>query len=114
MPDAQTDAANRNHQDFPVLLEGTIANSIRDLLGDSPAQAILYYLQPDGLGGDPKVFHTKLSTLLGQPSAIIEETVVKELFKRLDVLYVPRGDFDFERYVKSAREYHSQRRGRHQ
>jgi hypothetical protein len=111
MADAQTDAVTKHQQDFGVLLEGTIASSIRDLLGDSPAQAILYYLQPDGLGSDPRVFHTKLSTLLGQPSVILEETVVKELFRRMEVLYVPKGDFDFERYVKSARDYYSHGRG---
>jgi hypothetical protein len=98
---------------FEELLEETIVSSIRDLLGDSSMQAILYHVGMSGFGKDPKLFDQKLRELLRAPASIIEEVIVKDLFKRLDLLFAPTGTFDFERYVSSAKEvYMNQERRR--
>ena len=89
---------------FEELFETAIKTSIRDLLGESPMQAILFHLSMERVGSDPKEFDVRLRKLLNAPASIIEETIIKDLFKRLDVLYSPSGPFDFQRYANSARE----------
>jgi len=98
-----------NSNGFEALLEDTIKNSIRDLLGESSMLAILYHLSLERLGSDPQAFDKKLRELLDAPATIIEEMIVKDLFKRLDLLYSPKGGFDFQRYTSAAREFYVSR-----
>jgi hypothetical protein len=98
-----------NSNGFGELLEDTIKNSIRDLLGESSMKAILYHLSLERLGSDPQAFDKRLRELLNAPATIIEEIIVKDLFKRLDLLYSPKGAFDFQRYTSAAREFYVSR-----
>jgi len=89
---------------FEELFEETITASITDLLGESSMRAILFHLNLQRVGSDPVAFDKKLRELLSAPASIIEETIVKDLFRRLDLLYSPSGPFDFQKSVKSAKE----------
>jgi hypothetical protein len=93
-----------NRTGFEELLEETITTSIRDLLGESSMKAILYHLSLDRFAKDPKVFDQKLREVLQAPASIIEEVIIKDLFKRLDLLFAPMGTFDFEKYTNAAKE----------
>jgi hypothetical protein len=106
-------AVTTDRSGFEELFAETITSSIRDLLGESSMQAILYHLSLERLGRDPQVFDQKLRGLLNDPAAIIEEMIVKDLFKRLDLLYAPSGPFDFQKYVRSAKEVYTQQEKRH-
>jgi len=101
-----------NNNGFEALLEDTIMSSIRDLLGESSMRAILFHLNLERLAGDTQMFDKKLRELLNAPATIIEEIIVKDLFRRLDLLYLPRGAFDFQRYTAAAREFYSSQRRR--
>jgi len=70
-------------------------------------RAILYHLSLERLGSDPEAFDKKLRELLNAPATIIEEIIIKDLFKRLDLLYSPKGAFDFPRYVNAAKEFYA-------
>jgi len=100
------------HNGFEELLEDTIMSSIRDLLGESSMRAILYHLNLERVASDLQVFDKKLRELLNAPASIIEEIIIKELFKRLDLLYSPKGAFDFQRYANAAREFYGSREKR--
>lgn len=108
----RTDALTTSNDGFDGLLSETIMRSMRDLLGDSPTQAIAFHIKMDSPGRDPGTFHVRLQSLLGAPAEVVEEAVVKDLFKRLELLYAPKGQFAFEKYVNSAREYYRSRGGR--
>jgi hypothetical protein len=97
---------------FEALFEETIRTSIRDLLGESSMRAILFHLNLERVASDPQLFDKKLRDLLSAPASIIEEIIVKDLFKRLDLLYSPRGPFDFQRYVGSAKEFYGSTGGK--
>ncbi len=88
---------------FEELLEGTIVGSIRDLLGESSMKAILYHVGLERLAKDPRAFDLRLRELLNAPAEIIEEVIIKDLFKRLDLLYAPKGTFDFQKYADAAK-----------
>lgn len=94
---------------FEEFFEASITTSIRDLLGESSMRAILYHLNLERVGSDPKAFDIKLRELLNAPASIIEEVIIKDLFKRLDLLYSPSGSFDFQKYATSAREIYNRR-----
>ena|SRR5437868_565812 len=98
-----------NSNGFEELFEDTIMNSIRDLLGESSMRAILYHLSLERVASDPQAFDKKLRELLNAPATIIEEVIIKDLFKRLDLLYSPKGAFDFQRYASAAREFYVSR-----
>lgn len=98
------DAVTTADTGFEQMFEETIMNSIRDLLGESSMRAILYHLSLDKMARDPLVFDQKLRELLKAPATIIEEVIIKDLFKRLDILYAPMGTFDFQKYAKAAKE----------
>jgi len=78
--------------------------------GESSMKAILYHLSLERLGSDPQAFDKKPERALNAPATIIEEIIVKDLFKRLDLLYSPKGAFDFQRYTSAAREFYVSRR----
>ena len=98
-----------NSKGFEKLFGDTIMSSIRDLLGESSMRAILYHLNLENVGGDPQMFDTKLRELLHAPATIIEEIIIKDLFKKLDLLYSPKGAFDFQRYAHAAKEFYASR-----
>lgn len=107
--DSIEEAVTGKKDGFEALFEDTIVNSLRDLLGESSMRAILYHLSLERLGKDPQMFDKKLRELLNAPATIIEEIVIKELFKRLDILYPLKGPFDFQTYASAAREIYVSR-----
>ncbi|HUI01455.1 MAG TPA: hypothetical protein VLX56_07480 [Nitrososphaerales archaeon] len=99
---------------FEELFEETITSSLRDLLGESSMRAILYHLSLERFAKDPKMFDQKLREVLKAPAIIIEEVIIKDLFRRLDLMYAPTGTFDFQKYANSARDvYKVQEKRRH-
>jgi len=104
--------AKESHESFELFFEQTITDAIRDLLGESSMRAVLYHVGMDHIGADAALFHQRLTDLLDAPASIIEEIIIKDLFKNLDVLYVPKGAFDFVKYATSAREAYASREKR--
>lgn len=98
---------------FEEVLEETIVGSLKDLLGESSMRAIIYHLGLERVAVDPREFDLKLRGLLNAPAAIIEEVIVKDLFRRLDLMYAPKGAFDFQRYANAAKDYYLTQEKRH-
>jgi hypothetical protein len=48
--------------------------------------------------------------MLKGPATIVEEIIIKDLFKGLDLLYSPGGNFDFVRFVDTAKEIYLSRK----
>ena len=61
---------------------------------------------------DPNEFHINLHVLLGSSANVLEKIIVKELFRRLNIPYEEKGDFDSARYVNEARELFLKRKSR--
>lgn len=102
---AEGERGRDDERKFQELVNETVVASIRDLLGESPMQAILYHLHLDGnFTKEPQVFHERLYSLLKQPAFIIEEMIVKALFTRLNLVYASTGGrFDYPMYIDTAR-----------
>src|SRR5882672_10561937 len=90
--------SSRSSKDsFERLLEETMKGSMTDLLGESSMSAIFFHLGMEHPGRDPVAFHQRLYGFLKEPAVVVEEIIIKDLFKRLDVMYNPKGAFEFER-----------------
>jgi hypothetical protein len=100
-PNARASAGDTG---FEALLEQTIKESVRDLLGESSMLAIMYHLKMDNPAKDPALFHERLYQLLRAPALVVEEMIIKDLFRKLDVQYIPKGEFEFVRYSNAARQ----------
>ena len=92
------------HHDFEKFLDETITDCLRELLGESSMKAIVFHLGIERVASDPQAFDKRLHELLGTPATVIEEVVIKELFGRLGLVYSGLGDFDFVKYVDTARK----------
>jgi hypothetical protein len=87
---------------FSDILRACVETGLRNVLGEGSMHSVLFYLQLDQLEQNPRELHNKLYSIFKDGAVILEKVVVKELYQRLDMLYVEREAFDFEEYVKSA------------
>ena len=88
---------------FSSLLRDSIGDGIRGTLG----QAILGVLVDQGLfdrASDPKEFQLKLQSVFGNGATVIEKVIIKDLFRRLNILYASQGSFDYGEALERARE----------
>ena len=97
-----------NHvvDNFEDLFNATVTASIGGMLGESAAQAIIYYLHMDGnFAKAPNMFHARLYELLKDPAYIIEEIVLKAIFAKLGLQFVrpEEGRLEFADHVAKAR-----------
>ena len=72
-------------------------------------KAILFHIELGHYVDDPIEFHRNLYALLGNGANVLEKIIAKELFRRLDIPYEKKGNFDFARYVNEARELFSKK-----
>lgn len=86
------------------LMRKCIEEGMRNVLGDSGMQAVLFHLQLVQYAKDPKEFHDNLYALLKDGAITLEKIIVKELLRRVGIQYDEREAFDFERQVNLARE----------
>jgi len=100
-------SSRSDKDDFERLLEETMRRSMADLLGESSMSAMLFHVNMEHPAAEPAEFHKRLYELLKEPAIVIEEIIIKDLFKRLNVLYTPKGAFEFKRYVSSARDLYA-------
>jgi hypothetical protein len=70
---------------------------------------IIFHIEFGQSTDDPSEFHRNLQALLGNGANVIEKIIVKELFRRLNISYEEKGDFDFARHINEARELFSER-----
>jgi hypothetical protein len=88
---------------FEVLHE-CILDGLESVLGKSCTRAIVFHIELGDYIDDAGEFHRNLYALLGLGALVLEKVIVKELFRRLDIPYEERGNFDFAGCVNEARE----------
>ncbi|HEV2227087.1 MAG TPA: hypothetical protein VGR56_09835 [Nitrososphaerales archaeon] len=76
-------------------LASCVDRTLRAVLGDSPAEALLYYLEPTGKGSDPKALSKELHQLLGSGASMVEMIVVKSLYQAFGENFEGPRNLDF-------------------
>jgi hypothetical protein len=89
---------------FSQVLHDCILDVLENVQSESCVKIIIFYVESGQYVDDPSEFHINLHVLLGSGANVLEKMIVKELFRRLNIPYEERGDFDFARYVNEAGE----------
>lgn len=88
-----------------MVVQQSMAETLRDALGDSSARALLFYLGMGESSIDVGAFHANLPKVLGAQAAIVvEKTMTKELFSRVGLSFREGGSFDFLGSLDQAKE----------
>lgn len=79
---------------------------MKNTLGESSAQAILFHLGLLQYVKKPREFHDNLCYLLKgtQPAITIERMIVKELYGKVGRPFLESGKFDFEEQIRMVKE----------
>lgn len=97
--------------DFPTLLQASISEGMRQVLGNGGAQAILYHLALPSFD-DPKRFHEKLSAIFGVGTGSLERVILQHLHRAVG-RQPSSSDGDFVAQVEVARKsFDASMRGR--
>lgn len=97
---------------FRELLDWCIKDTMKNILGESGMQAVMYHAGFTDVANRLHEFHDGLSAVLKEKGAIIlEKTIVKQLFRSLNIPYVEGHRFDFHEHVRMAEELASTRMG---
>ncbi len=91
-------------ESYDLIVRTSIADGLRNLLGESAATATLYHLQFHSTIGSPKLLSEKLHSLFRDGAEIIERIIVKELFQNLALSYEDSSHFDFNSCLTRAKK----------
>lgn len=69
---------------FSAVFRDAVSNAMIEVLGNSGARAIRYYIGPVDYD-DPKDFHTRLKALLGPGALALENVIIQQLALLLGV-----------------------------
>ncbi len=93
--------------EFATALHDSIRSGIKNTLGEGVMETLLSHLKSplQSYAVKPREFHNDLYSMFGNAAAVtLERMIVKDLFRKLNVLF-PRGDdLDFETYVGLAKQ----------
>lgn len=91
-------------KEFTGFLHRCILDKSREFIGESATESLFSYLKLDQHLGNPKEFHRKLESVLSKGTVVLERSIVRELFRRLNSSYEEAKPFEFEKCVDRARK----------
>ncbi|MBI2183610.1 MAG: hypothetical protein HYU39_01475 [Thaumarchaeota archaeon] len=89
--------------DINKLFTESIIEGLRNTLGESCMQAVLHRLNLAKHADKPSDFHASLYSIFNQGAIVLEKMIVKELYRRLNMVYEERDDFNLEESVNVAK-----------
>jgi len=90
--------------EFLEILHGSMLDGLRQVISDSGIKALFLNIESSQYLDDPETFHGNLYAVFNEGAIVLEKVIVKELFRRLNMPYKTRGDFDFARCISEARK----------
>jgi len=90
--------------EFCEMFHESMLDGLRQVIGESGIRALLFNIESGQYLDHPETFHRNLYAIFNEGAIFLEKVIVKELFRRINVRYEIKGDFDFARYVNQARK----------
>ncbi len=95
-------------KDFDELLEETVETTLKQVLGEKPAEALAYHMKVRASVPRAKAYADALDRTLGTGSRVVEKLMVKSLYVKVGMKFEdPIGGFSFEQAVLRAQEFMS-------
>lgn len=96
-------------KDFGELLDETVANTLGQVLGNEPANALMYHMGAKASASGAKAFSESLERVTGSVSVVVEKLIVKALYNRIGLkLEENGGAFSFESSISRAQKFMTQ------
>lgn len=93
-------------KDFDELLEETVTTTLGQVLGNEPANALMYHMGAKASASGAKAFSGALERITGSGSVIVEKLIVKSLYGRLGMKLEDDGvSFSFENSILRAQKF---------
>lgn len=89
-------------EEVALRVRETINQSMKDLLGESGAQAASFHIGLTAYEKEPREFHVRLISMFHQGSDVIERMIIKDLYRKLDIPSVAKPMFNYEESVRYA------------
>ena len=87
------------------MLDRTVTSTLELVLGQGPAEALLYHVGTKASQSDARPFVDGLERIAGGGAVVVERLIVKALYANLGLqMEGTSGAFSFEGSVKRARE----------
>jgi len=93
--------ARGSENEFWDTLCECIKDGLRNVLGEGSLQAVLFYFKPTELS-DPIEFDNRLCSIFKGGAINLEKVIVKDLYRRLNILYRESESFNFAEHVNSV------------
>jgi len=90
--------------EFFETLHESMLEGLRQIIGDRGIRALLFNIELSQCLDDPEIFYRNLYAVFNEGAIVLEKVIAKELFRRINMPYMLRGDFDFERYNSQAKK----------
>ncbi len=90
--------------EFCQILHESILDGLENALGGSGLKVVLLNVDLARYMNNPAELHRNLRGIFNEGALVLEKVIVKELFRRLDLPYEEKDDFDFARHVNHAKE----------
>lgn len=88
---------------FENTLHESIAEGLRNVLGDDGMHATLFNLQLIEYARNPGEFHKSLEIIYGKGAIILEKMIIKEMCRAFGIPYRETEPFGFANYCESAK-----------
>ena len=93
-------------KDFDELLDETVTTTLGQVLGNEPANALMYHMGAKASASGAKEFSGALERITGSGSVIVEKLIVKALYARLGMkLEDHPPSFSFENSILRAQKF---------
>lgn len=87
-----------------VIVKDSIDLTLRNVLGESGAKAIFFYIGLVDYDRKAREFHVRLLSILGKGAYLMERRIIKDLYERLEIPLPDPAHFDYERSIGTALE----------
>ena len=100
---------------FTEIFKESIKETIQDIVGQSPSQALLFHLGFPGSAERPAEFDKNLRAILLAGSSMMELAIVKRLWDKMGLFLIHANEpGSFEERITRARELFSERQKQRQ
>lgn len=90
--------------EFLETLHESMLDGLCQVISDSGIKALFFNIESSQYLDDPETFHGNLYAVFNEGAIVLEKVIVKELFRKLNMPYKVRGDFDFTKCISQAKK----------
>jgi hypothetical protein len=85
-----------------AFVKESIDRTLKDILGEGGARATFFHVGITNYDKNSKEFHIRMVSIFKGGTSTIERSIVKDLFKTLDIPFFEDAEFNYEKSIQLA------------